>query len=203
MIDINMEEAIANSFKDYHVKGFDYICLKRSPTHTIKLYFFDGDVSKLPEVVNPHDHRYDFHTLCVAGEVENIWFREFNSVFPSERVKVYETFSYDTPLNGGNGFKWIGETPLYIRWRRSHVAGEAYGMGYDELHTIRLVQNETVIMLNQFEDRVPLGLPTRTFTLDKEPPSLTGLYGKMTADDIRQKLTRLSERVPTFKFTLD
>lgn len=201
MIDINMEEAIANSFKDYHVKGFDYICLKRSPTLTTKLYFFDGDVSKLPEVVNPHDHRYDFHTLCVAGEVENIWFEEGWN--PQLQGNNYETFAYYTPLNGGDGFKWIGTTPLSIAKRKSHVAGEAYIMGHEELHTIRLVQNETVIMLNQFEDRVPLGLPTRTFTLDKEPPSLSGLYGKMTADDIRQKLTRLSERVPTFKFTLD
>lgn len=64
---MNMEEVIANSFKDFHSKGLDYICLRRSPVLTTKLYFFDGDVSKLPEVVNPHDHRYDFSTVCLSG----------------------------------------------------------------------------------------------------------------------------------------
>lgn len=34
-----MEQVIENSFFDYHVKGFNYICLKRSEAHTIKLYF--------------------------------------------------------------------------------------------------------------------------------------------------------------------
>lgn len=70
MNQIPMDYVIANSFKDYHVKGFDYICLQRSPRETVKLYFFDGDVSKMPEVVNPHDHRYDFDTVCLSGAVE-------------------------------------------------------------------------------------------------------------------------------------
>ena len=59
---VSMEEVLANSFRDFHAKGLDYVCLKRRPSETVKLYFFDGDVSKLPEVVNPHDHRYDFST---------------------------------------------------------------------------------------------------------------------------------------------
>lgn len=191
-----MEDAIANSFKDYHVKGFDYICLKRSNDLTMKLYFFDGDVSKLPEVVNPHDHRYDFQTLCVAGEVRNLWFRERRYPF---RGKTYQTFEFNTPLNGGQGFSWVGETNLHIFAEQSRTAGQFYTMRHDELHTIRMMQDETVLMLARFEDKVPVGVPTRTFTLDKEPPSLSGMYSKFTADEIRAKLTRLSERVPTFQ----
>jgi hypothetical protein len=190
---VNMEQAIANSFKDYHVKGFDYICLSRDPDFTLKLYFFDGDVSKLPEVVNPHDHRYDFATYCVTGAVENIWFAE------DPAGKVYQTFDYMTPLNGGAGFTWRGETRLIEKQRALRPGGQSYWMDHNELHTIRMAQNETVLMLTQFEDNVPLDQPTRTFTLDKEPPSLSGLYSRFTADDIRSKLTRLAERVPYFK----
>lgn len=40
---------------------------KRTPEHTRKVYFFDGKVSQLPEVVSPHDHRYDFTTTVLAG----------------------------------------------------------------------------------------------------------------------------------------
>lgn len=188
---LNMDEVIANSFKDYHTKGFDYICLKRTPTLTEKVYFFDGNVSALPEVVNPHDHRYDFGTICLAGEVENIWYREGQG-------KPYQTFDYRTPLNGGDGFHWSGETLLAEQARMKCGAGSAYVMSFFELHTIRMVQPETVLFLTQWEDKVRPGRSTRTFTQDREPPSLSGLYSKPTADDVIAKLSRLSERTPLF-----
>lgn len=58
---------IQNSYRDFHAKGLDYVCLKRTPDHTVKVYFLDGDVSKVPEVVNPHDHRYAFETTVLSG----------------------------------------------------------------------------------------------------------------------------------------
>ena len=64
----NVALLCAASFKDFHTKGFDYLCLKRTP-HTIKLYILDGDASKLPGVVNPHDHRYAFRTTVLCGEM--------------------------------------------------------------------------------------------------------------------------------------
>lgn len=49
MLDIpetfDMAEVLANSYRDFHAKGLDYICLKRSFKETLKLYFFDGDSS--------------------------------------------------------------------------------------------------------------------------------------------------------------
>ncbi len=187
--DIAVEEIIANSFKDYHVRGFDYICLRRTPSETVKLYFFDGDVSKLPEVVNPHDHRFDFSTLCVAGKVENIWYREYPS------GEIFNRFAYDTPLLGGIGFTWVGATALGVHARRIRSAGQRYFMTFREVHTIRMVENETVLCLIQFEDRVA-DRPTMTFTRDREPPSLSGLYGRFTPDEVLARLARLDARVP-------
>lgn len=196
--DVTIDDVIANSFRDYHVKGFDYICVRRSPTQTVKLYFFDGDVSKMPEVVNPHDHRYDFETLCVTGCVENQWFRWMNapeSVTGFE-TKTFQRFEYSTPLLGGSGFRHVGESMLGLVAVRQHRPWTSYWMNAEEIHTIRLVENETVIALIQHEDRVRDGVPTMTFTRDREPPSLDGLYGKFTADQVFAKLTALKRRAP-------
>lgn len=187
-----VDEIVANSFRDFHCKGFDYICLRRSPRDTVKLYFFDGDVSKLPEIVNPHDHRYDFETLCVAGRVQNIWFEE------DQDGAQFQRFAYDTPLLGGKGFTWVGETKLSIARRRAVGPGRRYGMRFDQIHTIRMVENNTVICLVQKEDRVT-DRPTLTFTRDREPPSLDGLYRKFTADEVLKRLSDLKERVPSLR----
>lgn len=190
--DVTVDEVIANSFRDYHVKGFDYICLRRSPSETVKLYFFDGDVSKLPEVVNPHDHRYDFKTLCVAGAVENIWF-----VRDARRqAEQFIKFEYRTPLNGGSGFTFAGTEHLKAVLKSTARAGRSYNMHAHEIHTIRLRENNTVICLVQHEDKVALDKPTMTFTRDHEPPSLTGLYGQFTPDQVLRRLATLQARVP-------
>lgn len=189
--EVSIEEVIANSFRDFHVKGFDYICLRRSPTETIKVYFFDGDVSKLPEIVNPHDHRYNFDTLCVAGAVENIMFA------PADHGgQIFNEFEYRTPLNGGNGFRFVQQRRLSIAGRDTFLPGQSYSLGYRHVHTIRMVENETVIALAQYEDRVPVGHPTRTWMRDRMPPSLDGLYRRFDADTILHRLSRLRARMP-------
>ena len=53
-LELNIDNVIENSFKNFHAKGLDYICLSRTPQLTLKLYILDGDASESPEVVNPH-----------------------------------------------------------------------------------------------------------------------------------------------------
>lgn len=193
LANLDIDEVIANSYKNFHSKGLDYICISRTPELTVKLYFFDGDASKLPEVVNPHDHRYDFDTLCIAGEVENIWYRQDKYLGRGP----FQVFDYRTPLNGGDGFTWVAETRLAERERVSFKPGGRYSMRAEELHTIRMRASETVIMLQQWVDVVPVDVPTQTFCrgFDREPPSVSGLYDEFTADEIGSRLTRLQERV--------
>lgn len=189
---IDVEKAVANSYRDFHVKGFDYICLERAPELTKKLYFFDGDVSKLPEVVSPHDHRYHFVTEVLAGASENVWFEE------GAAGKCYNRFRYDTPLNGGKGFVFDGVSHLREKERKRYSAQDEeswYEMRAEELHTIRMVENETVLLLTQYEDVVPIGVPTSTFVLgDGAAPSLDGLYRRFTADEVIAKLKNFSDR---------
>lgn len=194
---MNIDTIIEHSYRNFHTKGFDYLCIHRSPEITQKIYFFDGDVSDLPEVVNPHDHRYDFETWCLAGEVENIVYGSPFSIGFGEQA--YQKFSYRTPLNGGDGFTWVGEEVLAIDERRSYTVGRNYKMLADQIHTIRMARPDTVLLLNQYQDVVPIDQPTHTYTLSSEPPILDdGLYEKFTRDQVVAKFALLSDLVPGF-----
>ena len=185
---IDIANVVANSFRDLHVKGFDYLCLKRSPELTVKLYVYDGDVSKMPEIVNPHDHRYDFMTTCLVGGVVNHEFERH-----SEGM-TYNAFDYDTPLNGGGGFSWREEIKLRRRRSSAYGRGGDYWFPHDAIHTIQLTDSQTVLMLQQFSDVVPIGVPTTMFSLGNEPPTLDGLYRKFTEDAARKLLRDISGR---------
>lgn len=194
---VKMEDVVQNSFKDYHVRGFDYLCLKRHPSETLKIYFFDGDVSSMPEVVTPHDHRYDFSTTVLAGRSENVWYQQC-------RKGIYgvdfERFEYRSKLVDPEtfGFVHAGTVKLRETNRVAFSVGQTYDMFHDEIHTIRMVENETILALVQFEDRVTDG-PTQAFFRGGKPPSLDGLYEKFTPDQVLGLMRRLGERVPNLR----
>jgi hypothetical protein len=195
-LSVNMEEVIASSFKDFHTKGFDYICLSRSDDLTVKLYLMDGVVTRASEVVNPHDHRYAFETFCLSGKVTNYEF------VPGQRGKLYERFDYLTPLNGGAGFSHAGQVRLERDAGTPYLPGESYRMEAAQLHTIRVHGGQTALLLLQHRDVVPVGQPTQTFCLDREPPSLSGLYQRFTADEVIDRLRKL-EKVSGIKIAVD
>lgn len=196
---LNIEEVVlANSYRDLHVKGLDYLCLHRDPQLTLKAYFFEDGIQDVSEVVNPHNHRYDFWTECITGIVRNKWYVE--GAVATRPAKRYSTFNWHTPLNGGNGFEYVGETRLSRTSQYTAAAGERYFMHYDELHTIQILKPKTCIVLAQYADRVPLDIPTRTWCGALEAPPLNGLYNRFTADQAMKRinlLKELSEPEPT------
>lgn len=188
-MDMTLDDMIEHSFRNFHVRGFDYLCLKRTPEHTRKVYFFDGNVSQLPEVVNPHDHRYDFITTVLSGVMSN-------SVYTIDPVgEVYNEFEWRTPLLGGDGFTFRREMRLLETQRFAYKRGQSYLMRAEEFHTIRMHKEGTVIVLDQFEDLVPNHVPTRTFMKEKQAPSLDGLYEKFTPDQLLARLRQYEELI--------
>jgi hypothetical protein len=179
---VDLDQVLANSFRDFHVKGFDYLCLERSPGRTVKVYFFDGDVAQMPEAVVPHDHRYPFWTDCLAGAVVNHEFLELHGKRYRDEAEVYERFAYRTPLNGGDGFAWDREAWLFRMSSRTYERGAGYAMRHDQVHTIT-VRPDTVIRLVQFADALPLEQPTVAYRPagSREPINLDGLYRPMDA----------------------
>lgn len=187
-----LDDVIANSYKNFHAKGLHYVCLERSPVVTLKAYFFEGDAVDLPEVVVPHNHRYNFTTEVLAGELTDIEYT-IVPVDMCETEEVAQQWNYLTPLNGGNGFTWVGETGLV---REEDISLEAGGLLlslHDKIHTIR-VKPGTVLLLSQMQDKVPVGRPTQAYSFGtkEQKPNTSGLYEKFTLCEMIGRLQQLT-----------
>lgn len=182
------ESIIKGSFKNFHAKGLDYLCLHRSPTRTVKLYLLDGDASKLPEVVNPHDHRYNFRTTVLAGEMVDYRFAA------DPAGDVWNAFDYMTPLNGGDGFTFRGEERMSSEKQSVLLRkGDVFETSNLHTHTIRMREDQTVLMLDQFEDIIDVSEPTSCWSRKGDPvPELQpGCYDRFTADDILDRIGKI------------
>lgn len=188
---LDMEEILANSYRDFHAKGVDYLCLKRTPDLTLKVYFFEGDAQRASEVVNPHDHRYNFNTQVLSGAVRNVKYEPAHKYDPN--AKQYNWLHYRTPLNGGDGFTWMGDAWLKPSEAVTFRDGDMYYMESYEYHTIRIVERGTILVLAQFEDVYPTDMATYTFTQSETAPSLDGLYSELTADQAVNRIKVLRE----------
>lgn len=188
-----MNVMLENSYKDFHVKGFDYVCVSRNPgVYTVKLYFFDGDVSALPEVVAPHDHRYDFATRVIAGGVHNTLFQKTGERKDS---KLYNSFQYRTPLlpEDGEGFKWEGEQWLLDFHQMNFTMGlrDTYKLASNQIHTIKILKPETILALSQGPS-LPVDF-THTYFQGQAPQGFDGLYRKFTADELIMRMEQLEK----------
>lgn len=188
----DIETICANSFRNFHTKGFDYLCLSRTPELTRKIYFFEGELAHLPELVMPHDHRYPFITTVLAGAVRNKTFLPLPAIHPDlrGRLPVYDHFEYHTPLNGGDGFAWIGEVFMQENQGTVYTRNRYYRSTADDVHTLEIRCEGTVIMLEQLADEVALDQPTNAWRKagDRTPPDLSGLYDRMTPDHARHRI---------------
>lgn len=199
----DIETICANSYRDFHTKGFDYLCITRTPELTRKVYFFEGELSHLPELVIPHDHRYPFVTTVLSGAVRN---KRFARIDPAtahphavqaymaegtRNLPVHDRFEYRTPLNGGDGFTWAGEDWLFgDNDRHAYRRGQSYRSGTRDIHTLDIRCEGTVILLEQLADERPLDEPTNAWrpSGSRTPPSLDGLYSHMTPDHARKRI---------------
>lgn len=198
-MDVFLDTALAHSFRNFHAKGLDYICLQRGEDQTVKVYFLDGDVSRLPEVVNPHNHRYDFQTRVLAGALLDHVYQRVLETTPD--AMAYHAFDYMTPLNGGAGFTYhqpqflrkIGEDIITPNTRTDRVSRR-----FSDIHTITALEDQTVLLLVQGPDVVDLRDSTKTWVPARgdvvpEAPSLDGLYERFDPDTLIARLRVLEE----------
>lgn len=189
LANIDIDECLTHSYKDFHAKGLDYVCLKRTPELTVKAYFFEGLDQKPGEVINPHDHRYPFVTQCYSGTIRNKWYHDAVDKF--DCTTGYQEWEWRTPLNGGDGFTWKSVRWLEELRHQDFRVGQGYWMEHDELHTIQVMRPETCIVLFQFGDLIPLEQPTFTYTQALEAPSLKGLYREFKPDELVKRIELL------------
>lgn len=196
-----MQRLLATSYQNFHAKGLDYVCMRRSPDLTLKIYFFDVEPVAAGEVVNPHDHRYDFNTAVIRGAVTNTVYRETQVLdgTPYDRLRYY------TPLNGGAGFAeghvLVG---LVVDSAIEYGMGQQYRSMHETVHTLNKVVPGTILAIEQYADQVSLAAPTSTYINASQRyigcpvkrPSLDGLYDRFTADAMLARLKQLEAVSP-------
>lgn len=196
--DAAFAEMASNSYCDFHAPGVDYLCLHRSPAMTVKAYFFDRGAPGQP--VRPHNHRYDFYTQVLSGICIHSRFRICDATDPSPLIKTYLRRDWFSPLiadgeTPGEGWRdhpfTNGRVPLRVEDRAIHMAGDSYFVGAIEIHDIE-VDPSTVLLVTQFPNRFPSGVPTSTyFPIEKAgAPDISDLYHPMT---LGQCFTRYSQ----------
>jgi hypothetical protein len=155
----------------------------------MKCYFFEGNLDSLPEIVVPHNHRYNFTTVVHAGRIRNRIYWEHHAL-----GEVYDKFDYHTPLLGGKGFEFVKETHLLVTSNLTYSQGESYCSRADDIHTLQIVSNSAVAILYQYEDRVPADQPTKAYSLSgSKQPSVDGLYDRFSADEALKRIETLNE----------
>jgi hypothetical protein len=194
---ISVEEIASNSYRNYHAEGLDYLCLRRHPKETVKIYFFDGLVSHTPEVVSPHDHRYDFTTIVAAGKAQNNVFKLCDD--SHEDAEHFHRFDWYTPLNGGGGFVYGERAFLRKATDVIYTPGMQFFSGNLVIHTLNVAEG-TILIQKQFENVVPNHKPTSTYVRHEHAPSLGYLYSRMTEDDVCRRLSQLA--LMGFRFDL-
>jgi hypothetical protein len=182
---MHIEELVKHSYMNFHAKGLHYLCLQRSPLATVKAYFFTHEAASSPEVVIPHNHRYDFVTQVLSGELHDFIYWEVEA--GTDKAVIYNKFDFYTPLNGGEGFVW--QRPVCLRkamYNNGTVLvrkGETLFRKASQIHTIKADQG-TVLLLTQLADKKIITVPSQAYNPADRPlmPNMSGLYDQMTVD---------------------
>lgn len=191
---MQFKEILENSYKDFHAKGLHYLCLQRTELVTVKAYFFEGDVTQAPEIVVPHNHRYDFLTEVIEGRLTDYTYYEIIPPGANRDTRLYNKFDFFTPLNGGTGFKWKKPVLLQKNYPVIIKPGERLFRNAETIHTIS-VKPDTILLLTQHKDRNPINIPSQAYSdADRELfPNTAGLYDSMDADSAIGYLKLLQE----------
>lgn len=171
---IDWDEAVENSYKNFHVRGLHYINLFRSERFTAKLYVFvDACHNPNGYLVHPHNHGYSFVHRTLVGEITN-------HIFEVSGGEDWTAYSFDTPLNGGKGLSSLFNCGLTHAYERSYFSGDSYSLSPAQIHTISVQSGFAAACLLQFHDVAP-GKPTVMFAPKNESPDCeSGLYEKMS-----------------------
>jgi hypothetical protein len=122
-------QCLTNSFRNYHARGVDYLCLLRNNRLTVKVYIMRGTEIKGNDfgwLVWPHNHRYTFESWTIAGEVEH-------RRFEIGQGTGWWMYHYEAEVR-----KPTRSFPVALIETNMEVlkVGDHFAMGPNEIHTI-------------------------------------------------------------------
>lgn len=176
-----------NSYRDYHAKGLDYLCLHRSEGLTIKAYFLN--VPQGMNIVNPHDHAYNFHTFILKGKLANLLYKEGEG-------EIWNKFHYRPSLSRNRRFVIDSSTKLKLVRDDQYCIGTGYYMVRDEIHTIQSLAPDTVMLLYQYQTpSAKKDEGTFLYTKEGNPPSTDSLYRTFSDVEMAERVKDLRKIV--------
>jgi hypothetical protein len=191
---MQLDQAIQNSCHDFHATGIDYLCLHRTKELTVKAYFLGEGVALGKNVVNPHDHAYNFSTFVLSGTLANVNFYPTSSI----AEPVWFRHVYETPLRAAPRFSF--DKPVRLREEeRYYEGGDHYYLDHAQVHTIRAYSSDVVMLLFQYKSERTADHGTGLFLPDRNVPSLDNLYRPFNEDELTSALRRLTSLVENRK----
>ncbi|MFM0095604.1 hypothetical protein PQQ87_08325 [Paraburkholderia nemoris] len=147
LAEMDMEKMTQHSMLNHIIDGMHYLCLHRSSDVTLKLYLIEHQTNDFSGyLLHPHNHRYAFDTVVLAGGLEEIKFHECKGDEWDRHKYITEQRRFDLVGN----VDLIGEAKLYRE-------GDHYFNDVTDIHTLRVVEGAGPVLLGlmQFKDVAP------------------------------------------------
>lgn len=147
----NIEEMCAQSIKNFHFPGLNYVCFQFSPTQTIRLYIVEPVDQLDTKEVNIHNHLYDSQILVLRGCVINTTYKLDNE---REDYNIYSLTSALHPDNKEKKIKLEHIAKRGLNMHRVHVMypGETHFQPHTEIHNVENDPNDlTAFMVFEFK----------------------------------------------------
>lgn len=155
------------SMADVHHQGLFSLVINRTEFGNLTRVFI-ADTDLLPYEVQLHTHRYPIRLTAIKGKIKQ-FVAERNT---ASSIELSE-FEYKSPLNGGQGLKYLCETKIHIKDYNLPI-GTTLQMTENEFHTVSCNKGSIWIVEEQgFKNdfsRV-LGVPFITEGLYNPPAS--------------------------------
>ena len=107
----------------------------------VRLFVSESDHE---QVITPHSHRFDFHSIVLHGSVENIMWNQTNKLY-EDHVNLYQISKLN--YNGDPG-KYTQEKCAvsgYKAERKIYNEGDTYSMRSHEIHSIKFSKDALVL----------------------------------------------------------
>lgn len=123
-----------------HDNGFDKLKLvvSEDPEYKLRLHiWWPENTPQDPDSVNFHDHRWDFHSILISGEM---WFMNYD-ITTGEGFPVHE-YEY-APVGDEEEYQmqYLGETNLKRRFGGTLHSGVDYSISKDIIHKTYIPSN--------------------------------------------------------------
>lgn len=164
------QESLKLSMNDVHHKGLFSLVIGGVEFGKLTRVFIANEKIK-PFEVQLHSHRYPIRLTTIKGKIKH--FAAFRSEVVDCHTVSLSEFDYKSPLNGGNGLKYLQETNVIIKDYILPI-GASLEMTENEIHTVSCSKGSIWIVEElgfKTDKSQVLGVPFITDGLYQEPKS--------------------------------